>query len=229
LRDQTATFREVLAYEVLELMGFIAPRVRRARVEYRDTTPPTQSAETVGWQLTRDALILEDIEVVAERLGGRALAETEIAEVDTGAFDGQLVADLQLFHALIGNWDYSLGWDSRGAWNTEVLELAEGTEKRLIPVAGDFDLASWVTGMARRLAPHDYHPELGEIERETRYEIEQIQQRVGPAIFIAARQRFADQRAILESQIVHATVDEEGRANALRHVQAFYDALGAVR
>jgi hypothetical protein len=118
-----------------------------------------------------------------------ALTETEITELASGTFDGQLVADLQLFHALIGNWDYSLGWDSRGVWNTEVLELTDGTKLRLVPVAGDFDLASWVTGIARRSAPQDYHPELGEIEREIRYELEQIQQRVAPTMFLAARQR----------------------------------------
>ena len=229
LRDQIAAYREVLAYEVLELMDFIAPRVRRARIEYHDTTPPTNSSSTVGWQLTRDALILEDIEVVAGRLGGRALSETEITELGPGAFDAQLVADMQLLHALLGNWDYSLGSNNRGVWNTEVVELPDGSKLRLVPVAGDFDLASWVTGMARRSAPQDYHPELGNIERETRYELEQIQQRVAPEMYNIARQRFAEKRGIIEAQIALAKIDEEGRANALRHVFAFYEALGTIR
>jgi len=229
LREQIAAFREVLAYEVLELVDFIAPRVRRVRIEYLDTTPPTNSTTTVGWQLTRDALILEDIEIVAGRLGGRALSETEITELGPGAFDAQLVADMQLLHALLGNWDYSLGSDSRGVWNTEVVELNDGSKLRLVPVAGDFDLASWVTGIARRSAPQDYHPELGEIERETRYELEQIQQRVAPEMYNTARQRFAEKRGIIEAQIALAKIDEQGRANALRHVSAFYEALGTIR
>jgi hypothetical protein len=229
LRDQIAAFREVLAYEVLALSGFVAPRVRRARIDYLDTTPSTNSTSAVGWQITREALVLEDIEVVAERLGGRALSDTETAELGPGDFDAQLSADLQLFHALIGNWDYSLGWDRRGTWNIEVLELADGTKKRFVPVAGDFDLASWVTGISRRFAPHDYHPELGDIERERLYDLEQIQQRVTPAMFVAARQRFVELRTVVESHIITAKVDEEGRANALRHVSAFYGALDAIK
>lgn len=229
LRDQTAAFREVSAYEVLALLDFLAPRARRARLEYHDTTPPTNANATVGWRLTREALILEDIEVMAERLGGRVLTETETSALELAAFDPQFAADLQCFHALLGNWDYSLGWDGRGVWNTDVLELTVGTKPRLVPVAGDFDLASWVTGLARRSAPRDYHPELGDIERETRYALEQARQRVAPANFLAARQRFADKRALLESHLASARIDEEGRANALRHVAAFYDALEAVR
>ncbi len=227
LRDQRATFREALAYEVLELMGFIAPRVRRARLDYLDTTPATNSASPVGWELTREALLLEDIEVVGERLGGRALDEAEIAALGSGVFDEQLVADLQLFNALIGNWDYSLGWDNR-VWNTEVLELPNGTATQLTPVAGDFDLASWVTGLARRFSPRDYHPELGDIEREMRYTLEQIQQRVTPAMFTIASRRFTEKRTAIESHLALTKVDEEGRANALRHVFAFYDALRVV-
>jgi hypothetical protein len=229
LRDQTAAFREVLAYEALRLTGFHAPRVRRARIVYQDTTPPTNEAATVGWRITREALLLEDIEVLAARLGARVLDEVEITQIQPGAFDAQLAADMQFFHALIGNWDYSLAWDSRGVWNTEVLEMADESGKWLVPVAGDFDLASWVTGIARRRAPRDYHPEMGDIERETRYELEQIQKRCPPAVFAAARERFFAVRPALESHLLIVRVDDEGRAIALRHFHAFYDALDLVR
>jgi len=229
LRDQTAAFREVLAYEVLSLMEFVAPRVRRGLVEYHDTTPATNSTSPVGWQIAREAVILEDIELVAERLGGRALSDLERTKLVASDFDTQLSADLQFFNALIGNWDYTLGWDSRGVWNTEVLEVTEGTKTRFIPVAGDFDLASWVTGLARRSAPRDYHPELGDVERETRYKLEEIQKRVSTEAFAAARQRFADQRTAITLQIASTRIDEEGRTNALRHVSAFYDALETMK
>lgn len=224
LRDETAAFREALAYETMELMSFIAPRVRRARIEYRDTTP-TNGTTAVGWQLSRNAVILDDVEVVAERLGGRALDDEEIAALTNAGFDEQLITDLQLLHALLGNWDYALSPDGRGLWNTDVIELADA---KLVPVAGDFDLCSWVTEAVRLSAPRDYHPELAEVERQARYTVEQIQQRVSPPKFAAATDRFMFQRAALESQINAAQIDEAGRTNAFRHVTAFFDALASV-
>lgn len=107
LRDQRAAFREALGYEIMARLGFVAPRVRRAHIEYRDTSLPTRDVPT-EWQLVRDGFILEDIEVVAERLGGRALSEEDVAGLADAGFDGELIAALRLLHALLGNWDYTL-------------------------------------------------------------------------------------------------------------------------
>lgn len=226
LRDQTATFREAMAYEMMELMGFIAPRARRARIQYRDTTISTNENATVGWIISREALIHDDIEVVAERLGGRALDDEEVAALTNASFDEQLVTDLLLFHALLGNWDYQLSANGQGLWNTDVIALSDG---KLVPVAGDFDLASWVTGMVRLSAPRDYHPELGEVERQARYDVEQVLKRVGWTRFFEGRNRFLSQRVVVESLIAGSLLDEDGRANMLRHIAAFFDALEAVR
>jgi hypothetical protein len=224
LRDERATFREALAYESMELMGFLTPRVRRARIDYRDTTP-TGEGGTVGWQVSRNAVILDDIEVVAERLGGRALEDEELTVLTNAAFGQQMITELQLFHTLLGNWDYGLSEDGQGLWNTDVVELAN---KQLVPVAGDFDLSSWVTGKARLSAPHDYRPDLPELDRQARYNIEQIQQSVSAKTFIAASNRFAPKRAAIESLIMAAEVDNPGRTNTLQHVKAFFDALAGI-
>jgi hypothetical protein len=132
---------------------------------------------------------------------------------------------LQFLHALFGNWDYALSLDGRGLWNTDVIELSEG---KLWPVAGDFDLASWVTDVVRPSAPHDYYPELPDLDRQARYELEQIRQRSGPARFAAAGERFVSHRTAIELHLDEAQLDEPGRSNALRHVTAFFDALAAV-
>lgn len=225
LRDQTAAFREALAYETMSLAGFISPRVRRARIEYLDTSGTNQNA-TTGWPVTRDAVILDDIEVVAARMGGRALDDEEIAALTNADFDPQLVTDLQFLHALLGNWDYLLSVDGRSLWNTEVIEKADG---QLMPVAGDFDLSSWVTGTVRVTAPPGYRPDLPEIERRAHYELEQIAGRVSAASFEAARARFIPGRGAMELQIQAAQIDDAGRTNALEHVAAFYHALESVR
>lgn len=96
---------------------------------------------------------------------------------------------------------------------------------KLIPVAGDFDLASWVTGRVQDSAPHDYHPELGALEREARYRVETIQREVHPPDFVSARTRFVLAQATIEAEVAGALVDPEGREIAVRHVAAFYDAL----
>jgi hypothetical protein len=224
LRDQRAAFREALAYETMELLGFVGPRVRRARIDYRDTTPANE-ASTAGWEVSRNAVILDDIEVVAERLGARALDDEEISALTNAGLDEQLITDLQFLHALLGNWDYELSQDGQGLWNTDVIELVDG---RLVPVAGDFDLASFVTGAVRLSVPHDYHPDLGDVERQARYEIEQIRGRVGAQSFLAAVERFTSKRAAIEGQAGAAEIDEEGRANALRHIIAFFEGLESV-
>jgi hypothetical protein len=224
LRDQTATFREALAYETMENLGFIGPRVRRAIIDYRDSTPTNVSPQG-GWQVIRSAVLLDDIEVVGERLGGRALEDEEVAALTNANFDAQLTTDLQFLHALLGNWDYRLSTNGAGLWNTDVIELPDDS---LVPVAGDFDLASWVTGIVRVMAPSDYRPELPDAERQARYEMEQIQQRVSRASFTAAADRFMVKRSAIESQVNTAQVDEPGRTNCLRHVTAFYNAINAV-
>jgi hypothetical protein len=214
----------VLAYEAARTLGFITPRVRRAAIEYTDTTP-TNIAPHGGWQISREALVLDDIEVVGERLGGRALEDEEVAALTNANFSAQLVTDLRFLHALLGNWDYRLSLDGRSLWNTDVLELADGT---LVPVAGDFDLASWVTGFVRVMAPRDYRPELPDIEREAHYQLEQIEAEVAPANYAAARDRFTAKRTALEEQIAAAQIDPAGRTNALLHVTTFFNVLNAV-
>ena len=154
LREQIATYREALAYEVMSALGFISPRVRRAQIEYRDISPPVDRSE-VGWTVSRMALLLDDIEVVAESMGGRALDDEEIAALENANLNPQLVTELWILHALLGNWDYVVQPDGRGMWNTDVIILPS-TE--MIPVAGDFDLASWVTEEVQLDAPWDYFP-----------------------------------------------------------------------
>jgi hypothetical protein len=224
LRDETAVYREVLAYETMQLLGFLTPRVRRCQIVYRDTTAPSENSST-GWEINRDALILDDQEVVAERIGGRALSDEEKEALVDAKFDPQLVIDIHFFHALIGNWDYSLSVDGRETWNTDVIE---GPDKRLIPLPGDFDLASWITGKTRQMAPFDYHPELDPIEREARYKLETIQGKTTAEQFTAAALKFEQNRAAIEGKIQASNMDDAGRENAMKHVAFFFSAQHSI-
>lgn len=221
LRHETAAFREAVAYDAMNLLGFVGPRVRRARIHYQDFTAVMGSRET-GWEITRMALLLDGVEVVAERRNGRALEDEEVGALKNAGFDEQLVADLELFHALIGNWDYALSPDGQGLWNTEVIELSDG---KLVPVAGDFDLASWVTGKVLVTAPRDYSPELEDLVRQTRFKLSEIRLAVGDSRFELAAARFQAHREEIELLIGSAAMDPEGRANARHHADVFFEAL----
>ena len=223
LRDERATYREALAYEIMDHLGFVTPRVRRAEIEFRDTSP-TNEFQNVGWQLTRKAMILEDIEVVAERLGGVALSDEELTNLRDAQFGSQLITDLQFLHILLGNWDYKLSVDGQGLWNTDVLKLANGT---YLPVAGDFDLSSWVTELVKGTTPPDYHPDLPDLDRRARYELGQLRESVGRQVFQNAKDRFLTARGGIESLVTEAEIDDAGRTNAFRHILAFFEALSA--
>jgi hypothetical protein len=227
LRDEQSAYREALAYELMESLGFLTPRVRRARIDYHDTSSTNRTSE-VGWTVTRNAMILEDAEVVAERLGGRALDDTEIPKLTNANFGLQLVADLQVFEVMLGNWDYAITTDAREVWNFDVVQLPSG---EVLPLAGDFDLSSFVTEEVLVDVPWDYHPELPTLERQARYDLEQIKARVqesGEDIFGKAKQRFDSKRAVLEAKVTGAVIDEAGRTNAVGHLNAFFLALEAV-
>jgi hypothetical protein len=223
LRDERATYREALAYETMELLGFLTPRVRRARITFHDTSP-VDAPNPGGWTVTRNALLLEDPEVVAERLGGHALDDEELTALTDARFGAQLITDLQMLHVLLGNWDFTLSEDGRGLWNTDVIRFADGT---YLPMPGDFDLCSFVTELVRSTTPRDYHPELPERVRQVRYELGEIRRQVASPVFDAARGRYLAKREALTQGIAAAVVDEEGRANALMHVASFYDGLAA--
>lgn len=221
LRHETAAFREALAYEAMHVLGFTAPRVRRAYIEYRDTSSTNRSSPA-GWELARMGFIIDSAEVVAERLGGRALDDEEVDALIGANFSEELITSLRLFHVLLGNWDYALSLDGRELWNTDVIELPN---KTLLPVPGDFDLASWVTEEVQLSAPWDYHPELEDIDRQARFEVERIQASVSPASFEVAKDRFMQNRAALEAKIESALIDDAGRTNVLRHLTALFRAF----
>lgn len=224
LRDERATDREALAYEAMELLGFLSPRVRRARIEFRDTGSPADP-NPGGWIVTRNAVLLEDPEVVAERLGGSALSDDEIAALENARFGVQLITDLRFLHVFLGNWDFRLSEDGRGLWNTDVIRLADGT---FVPLAGDFDLSSWVTEFVRAVPPRDYLPDLPDRDRQVRYELEGLRREVPAAVFEAARVRFEGRRAALDSLVAAAVVDDAGRTNAGAHVVTFFNGLTAI-
>jgi hypothetical protein len=221
LRDERAAYREALAYETMSLLGFVGPRVRRARIHYHDVSPTNSGSET-GWTVTRNGMILDDPEVVGERSGGRALSDEELVGLRNANFNPQLISELQMLHILLGNWDFALSTNGVGLWNTDVIEMPGGG---YVPVAGDFDLCSWVTGSVLDSAPHDYMPDSPPLVRRTWWELEQLFHAVGWEQFSTAANRFLAKRDDMEGLVAAAVIDEDGRTNAVEHVTTFYSRL----
>ncbi len=134
------------------------------------------------------------------------------------------VLELQLLHALLGNWDYGLSVEGRGLWNTDVIQLDDGTYRA---VPGDYDLASWVTERVSLNAPWDYFPELPDLERQMKFQVSELRGTVGEEMWRAAVQRFQQKKSALEERVRTVVVDEEGRTNMQRHLIAFFGELGA--
>ena len=221
LREEKAAYREVLIYEAMDRLGFTGPRTRRALIEYVD---PTGDAD--HWPVKRMAFIFEHVEVLAENMNGRALEDEEVAQLTDAGFDEQLTLELKLFHALVGNWDYALSVSGEGLWNTEVIRLDDAS---LLPVAGDFDLAAWVTGAVLVSAPRDYLPQLDDVPREINYRLGEIAAEHGAARFEIARNRFLAAQAQIEQLILAADVDDEGRSFAGDYTSNFFEILARAK
>jgi hypothetical protein len=79
--------------------------------------------------------------------------------------------------------------------------------------------------------PWDYHPDLPILERQARYDLEQIKGRVSevnPEVFLNTRQRFEQKRAVIEAKVDSAILDGAGRTNAIAHVRAFFSAMASI-
>lgn len=118
---------EYLAYRLYNLLTEESLRVRLARITYRDVNgraPP----------ITRLAFFIEDIDDLAERLGG---IQVEAPGARPEELESRASARVELFEYMIGNTDFSIV----NFHNSEVVRLPDGTYH---PVPYDFDFSGLV-------------------------------------------------------------------------------------
>lgn len=247
LRHELATHRESAVYQLLGALldgtaDEPALHTRAARITWVDTTGGEGGGASAP--LERDAFLLEAADRLAGRLGApkhcRAvpgedaevcdpvLEDVEVADVEASSLDEAHVAQLATFHAMVGNWDWSLGRvgssSGKGLWNTDVLVFAgaDGAPPRLVPVAQDFDLATAVTGRLRgAVGPLDP----AALEATASAALDELDAAVSPSARDAAHARALAQRAAIEATLAKAPVDAAGRASLEAHLAAFYAAL----
>lgn len=119
--------QEYQLYRLYSLLTPISFRTRLVRMAYVDSGNGRTAA-------TRYAIIAEDPDELAKRLGGRIVKTKGSRPTD---LDAEPLALAFLFQYLIGNSDFSFN----GLHNTQLVGTADG---RILPVAYDFDYSGVV-------------------------------------------------------------------------------------
>ncbi len=200
LRNETAAWREALAYDLARSCGIETLRARKVNVTYKilGTEPQT---------ITRQGFILEHMDEFSKRKAGTSVDAETTTQFEVGKFDFVAAQRIKYFHALLGNWDWAIETKSEKKsstirlWNTEVYARASG---ELVPVPADFDLSSFVTGNLARSEKIDL-----QVTAEDKALVEDLLTR----------------KDALLKLIETAHIDEKGRTNATAHVEAFYAKL----
>jgi hypothetical protein len=223
LNGDLSTWREALAYEIAEKIGFPTPGRRRASITY--TENPT------GKSFERHALLLETDKNFGERMGMKVVSLKEFAKEKETHISPEDSALLHLFMALIGNEDFVLRTsnekpsDKGPDWdygNVVVLEKADGSR---IVGPYDFDRSTFAAGdgfleysMNSPATPEEWLDIMFE-RLQRRHPAEAVKKGIA---------RILGLRSEIEQLIRTAPIDEEGRANALEHIRRFVERASAI-
>lgn len=128
--------QELQLYRIYQLLTPVSHKVRLLRVAYTDSARGKVEA-------TRYAILLEEPNAIAARLGGKILEQKGALPGDLDAFHDALVG---VFQYLIGNTDFS----TNGLHNMELLAQTGGT---ILPLAFDFDFSGAVNASYATVDP----------------------------------------------------------------------------
>lgn len=126
--------KEYLAYRILNLMTDQSFRARLLRVDYVNT-------EREGETNTRYAFLIEDEDLLAERIGAEVL---EVPHIKYSQLDAQHAALVSVFEYLIGNTDYSLVLGARDEDCCHNAKLFSRESEGYLAIPYDFDFSGLV-------------------------------------------------------------------------------------
>ncbi len=223
LRNEKATWREDLVYQLAHTVGIATLQTRPAILSYTDTS--SEPAFEPG--LTRKAFLLEHVDELARRLGATSLSNPVNCGEDPNVRpDATAVLRVKFFHAMVGNWDFQLGSRENACdslVNTEVLTFPDG---RILLVPADFDLSALVVGLVR-------NPDTNEREAiradnavacARSYLATNLEGETEAAVQ-AMTKAYRTKRAALLKTIGDSQVDAEGKAQAKLLIEGFFTAL----
>lgn len=197
--------QEYLVYRVQEVLTPVGLMARLARITYVDVAAREDT-------VTRYAILLEDPDAMAERLGGRRIETKGIPQTH---LDGSSAVILGLFQFMIGNTD----WSVPGLHNIELVETATGD---YLGVAYDYD---WTGAIDARYA-----------EPAATLGIRNVRQRLWRGIcpdtttLQTAIEHFQAQRPRVEAMFDSVPGLEPARARRMReYFGEFYDLIAEPR
>jgi hypothetical protein len=126
-RYEQYVLQELQLYRIYQLLTPVSHKVRLVRLAYTDSARGKVEAN-------RFAILLEEPNAIAARLGGRVIEQKGAMPGDLEDFHDALVGVFQYF---IGNTDFS----THGLHNVELLARPDGA---IVPLAFDFDFSGAV-------------------------------------------------------------------------------------
>jgi hypothetical protein len=225
LANEKSPWREVAIYQILDVLGVPTLHAKAARVTY---------VYPDGREIERNALIVEDDDDAAKRMGGTKTVAAEAFTTADQMLEPADAATLAFAQALVGNFDWCVKFSPNDTyrcdarmklWNVIGVQMPGG---KVRPVMHDFDVSGMVAGS------HSWFKNVfnaGFIESGSEREIEvlgQVQRTrtlFPRAELDAARKRFAAKRADAYRALDEATVDADGRAIIKDYLDAFFRAI----
>lgn len=226
LNNENSPLREGLAFSLARALGLATPATRLADIHYVDTGSTAD--------FTRHALLIETDKKMAERLSMIVVDANEFIQAEKTNIDPVEGAKFFLFHKLIGNDDAQLRVHEKVAnvlfggtysplWNTTLFKAADG---KITPAVYDFDVSTFV-------ASHEMVKD--GLYNNSYFKLNNHAQSMFVTKFLPLRQKF-NQAELLEAinffkikkeelyQLTNeAYIDAEGRINALRHLDTFFN------
>jgi len=223
LANDKAPLREAFVYRLLDTLGVTTLKARPAEITYID-----------GHETRRHAMLLEDVDATAARLGaGKEIDKSKFTNA-RDMFDPDLAVKLAFGEALIGNFDWCVKWtvddtyrcDARRIlWNVVALARPNG---RAIPLPYDFDIAGMVNGS------HGWFPQVYDESfpgTRSRADVEVLGQ-VGRTRLLftrvqldRARKEFMARRNAAYRALDETELDPEGRSIIKNYMDAFFAAI----
>lgn len=238
--NEVAPHREAFVHLVLRTIGLEVPRARPVTINYQDTSG------AAGASLVRKATLIEDVDDVAARLGGKEarVAETE-AEASEDDSEDELatvekmnpdeVARVHFAEALIGNDDWRLNSDIEYAWvtpdyrdprfpfwNMKAVRLPDGSER---PIPVDFDLSRITSPTSGPVSMPEHWAGSSEAARSQFVALMHARMRLSRAQLDATRRELVGKKDRIMATLDTPWLDAEGRAAAKTLFESFFSII----
>jgi hypothetical protein len=227
LVNERSPLREGLTYRILDALGVPTLRTRPARITYVDPGAG-------GAPLVRSALLVEDDNDAMARVGGTsALSLDTFGNVKTRNANED-ASRIAFGEAAIANFDWCLKFApddiyrcnvSKPLWNVLAFDRGGGKTALLMK---DLDLAGTVVGHHPWFATvfnSAFVPSRSETAIKVMSQVQRARSLYPRAELDALRRGFVERKAAVYRAVDAADVDENGRALARAHLDAFYDAI----